>query len=272
MPRRKKIPLQTKIDVLIEAGYRCGNPACNIVLTPDILEDHHIIGVAAGGGNEAANLLALCPVCHSLYTHAKITPDAIRHWKRMLVALNHAYSREAMDLLVFLNSRADRLTCSTDGMLRFVGLMNAGLVECELHPLTPDIFVEATAVRANTEAEIQQMYERLDDVFLKARKMAAAAATAPPGVTDPSVSKDAQDLTFEMVDLECDISCAGDLVQELRGDMSWYRPLLYRLTLTDRGRMLVEAWLSGNESAYLRTLEQPSEEPAGDAAEQPLPS
>ena len=54
MPRRKAIPRRIKIDVLVEAGYRCANPTCSIVLTPDILEDHHVHAVADGGGNETS--------------------------------------------------------------------------------------------------------------------------------------------------------------------------------------------------------------------------
>jgi len=48
----------------------------------------------------------------------------------MLHALNHAFSREAMDLLLFLHVRGSHPHLYTaDGVLRFAGLFAAGLVE-----------------------------------------------------------------------------------------------------------------------------------------------
>jgi len=111
----------------MEAGYRCGNPACGHILTLDI---HHIVWVKDGGGNDLSNLLALCPNCHALHTRGDIPPEAIRHWKGMLVALNHAFDRSSMDLLLFLyKPRFSGTYYSADGLLRFAGLIAAGLVQ-----------------------------------------------------------------------------------------------------------------------------------------------
>lgn len=110
----------------MEAGYKCGNPACRHILT---LELHHIVWVKDGGGNDTFNLLALCPNCHALHTAGHIPQEAIRHWKGMLVALNHAFGFRSMDLLLFLRATQDRrLWYSADGVLQFAGLVSGGLV------------------------------------------------------------------------------------------------------------------------------------------------
>src|SRR4051812_24558912 len=84
MPRTK-IPDSTRELVLLEAGYKCANPTCRHILT---LELHHIKWVKNGGGNDPANLLALCPNCHSLHTNGHIPVQAIHTWKSLLIALN----------------------------------------------------------------------------------------------------------------------------------------------------------------------------------------
>lgn len=124
---RRKVPPETSRQVLMEAGYKCGNPTCHHVIT---LELHHIEWVKDGGGNSASNLLALCPNCHSLHTIGRIPVEAIRHWKGMLVALNQAFGARTMDLLLFLHCTTDKeLWYTADGVLQFSGLIAAGLVE-----------------------------------------------------------------------------------------------------------------------------------------------
>lgn len=127
MPKRKAIPASVQEAVLREAGYMCGNPRCRHVLT---LELHHIQWVRDGGGNEPLNLLALCPNCHSLHTAGHIPESAIRHWKGMLEALNHAFGRKSVDLLLFLHDPQSRqVIVSGDGALQYAGLIAAGLVK-----------------------------------------------------------------------------------------------------------------------------------------------
>jgi len=105
----------------------CGNPRCRVILT---LEVHHITWVRDGGGNQSTNLLALCPNCHTLHTNGVIPERAIRHWKGMLHALNHAFVKEAKDLLLYLHRDELRdVWYSGDGVLKFAGLIAAGLVE-----------------------------------------------------------------------------------------------------------------------------------------------
>ena len=123
---RDKVLPATRQAVLMEAGYKCGNQTCRHILT---LELHHIVWVKDGGGNDSTNLLALCPNCHSLYTARHIPEEAIRHWKGMLVALNHAFGVRSMDLLLFLRATKDKeLWYTADGVLQFAGLVAGGLV------------------------------------------------------------------------------------------------------------------------------------------------
>ena len=62
---RRAIPGDVQTVVLIEAGYRCASPTCRNILALDL---HHIEEVHEGGGNEVANLIALCPTCHAQNT------------------------------------------------------------------------------------------------------------------------------------------------------------------------------------------------------------
>jgi hypothetical protein len=101
--RRKDIPATVRQQVLMEAGFKCGNPACRNVITLDI---HHIVHVSEDGGNEPLNLLALCPYHHAMYHAGHIPIEAIRHWKGMLLALNSAFDVRGMDLLLFLHKNA----------------------------------------------------------------------------------------------------------------------------------------------------------------------
>ena len=114
-------------EVLREAGYKCANPTCRNILT---LQLHHIVWVKDGGKNEATNLLALCGHCHDLHTQGHIPASAIGHWKGILHALNHAFNKESMDLLLFLSKPSfENIWYTSDGGLRFAGLIAAGLVE-----------------------------------------------------------------------------------------------------------------------------------------------
>ena len=95
---------------------------------PDPRTSPHGLG-KDDGDNDPTNLIALCANCHNLHTHGHIPQSAIRHWKGILHALNHAFSIESMDLLLFLkNKNAQKMWLSGDGVLRFAGLISAGLV------------------------------------------------------------------------------------------------------------------------------------------------
>src|SRR4249920_420604 len=97
---RKNISQKMQIIVLTESGYRCAVPSCRNILALDM---HHIWEVAAGGGDDPPNLIALCPTCHALYHRGTISQDAIYSYKAMLVAISRAFDLEAIDRLLFLN-------------------------------------------------------------------------------------------------------------------------------------------------------------------------
>ncbi len=138
---RQTILESTKREVLTEAGFRCAVPTCRTILTLDI---HHMVEVSEGGGNETSNLLCLCPNCHALYHRQDIPRESIRVWKSMLVALNEAFDKSAIDKLIFLNGLARQsLSFSGDGVLQFSKLIASGLAEFQ--PLTikfPNPFYE----------------------------------------------------------------------------------------------------------------------------------
>jgi hypothetical protein len=123
--KRRPISAGLKREVLAEAGYRCAVPTCRSILAIDL---HHIIEVEAGGANTLANLLALCPTCHALYTRGFISHEAINAWKTMLVSLNHAFDQESISYLLFLQqTQGNDVLLSGDGVLHFSHLIAAGL-------------------------------------------------------------------------------------------------------------------------------------------------
>jgi hypothetical protein len=86
--------------------------------------------VKDGGGNQATNLIALCGHCHDLHSQGHIPASAIQHWKGLLHALNHAFNKESMDLLLYLTRPGiEGVWYTGDGFLRFAGLVAARLVE-----------------------------------------------------------------------------------------------------------------------------------------------
>jgi HNH endonuclease len=125
--KRRDPPPSVRDEVLREAGYKCANPTCRNVLT---LQPHHMVWVKDGGGSAAINLIALCGHCHDLHTQGHIPATAISHWKGLLHALNHAFNKESMDLLLYLSHPGiENVWYTGDGFLKFAGLVAAGLVE-----------------------------------------------------------------------------------------------------------------------------------------------
>lgn len=126
--KRKKIPDPIRRAVLLEAGYSCANPICHVPL----LHAHHIDYVENGGANTEENLIAFCPNCHTM-VHNKIIPEeAVKTWKTMLIAANHAWTKETLNNLLFLDtSLSESLYLTGDGVVRFSDLIVSGLAEAE---------------------------------------------------------------------------------------------------------------------------------------------
>src|SRR2546423_14902637 len=90
---RDRLPLQTRVIVLTESGYRCAVPTCRNILALDM---HHIWEVSVGGTDDPSNLIVLCPTEHALYHRGTIKQESIYAWKAMLVALTRAFDVEAV--------------------------------------------------------------------------------------------------------------------------------------------------------------------------------
>ena len=126
---RKGLPLQTRVIVLTESGYRCAVPTCRNILALDM---HHIWEVSGGGSDDPSNLIALCPTCHALYHRGTIKAESIYVYKSMLIAITRAFDVEAIDRLLFLEScKKNFLVVSGDGLLYFSRLIVAGLATVE---------------------------------------------------------------------------------------------------------------------------------------------
>ncbi len=129
---RKSLPIDTRRSVLHQAGYRCGNPVCRTILTLDI---HHLDPIANDGFDGPDNLLALCPNCHALH-HREVIPQASLHaWKMLLLAMNEAFDRRSVDLLLTLDTSSP-LIVSGEGVLDCAALIAGGLVQSEAKVLT----------------------------------------------------------------------------------------------------------------------------------------
>ena len=127
MVARKPIPKPIQLDVLTEAGWRCGVPTCRTVLALDL---HHLVEVGEGGKNDAANLLALCPTCHALHHRGDLTREALYTYKAILVALSHAFDIATVDQLLFLDVLRDRsLQLQGQGVLSVMRLISAQLAD-----------------------------------------------------------------------------------------------------------------------------------------------
>jgi hypothetical protein len=147
MPR-KSLSIDTRIRVLHEAGYVCGNPACRCIVTLDL---HHLNPVADGGLDDPDNLLALCPNCHRRHHNGEIPIESLRSWKMLLVALNHAYDKHSIDVLLLLG-RMGTLWITGDGLLGIASAVASGMIEAKPDTLT--IFTGQSANgRVNRTAE-----------------------------------------------------------------------------------------------------------------------
>ncbi len=127
----KTISQALRRQVLTEAGYRCAVPTCRNILALDL---HHIVEVQEGGDDTVANLIALCPTCHALYTRGTISKDAMYAYKSILVALSASFDMEGINNLLFLAKSTPRrnLIISGDGVLKFSALIAAGYADYAL--------------------------------------------------------------------------------------------------------------------------------------------
>lgn len=130
----KALKPDVRTIVLHECGYKCGNPSCRHILTLDI---HHLEPVSNGGPDDPDNLLALCPYCHTLHHAGHIPIESVRAWKMLLLAINEAYDRRSVDILLAIEKMAGRNTSplyvSGDGVLACSPLIAGDLVLAAQH-------------------------------------------------------------------------------------------------------------------------------------------
>ncbi len=182
---RKSIPSVTRDVVLLEAGYKCANPVCRHILT---LELHHIVWVKQGGDNSPANLLALCPNCHSLHTAGHIPEAAIRTWKQLLVALNDA-NRATADLLLILYHEERRIEDAEDparlappfrftgdGLPALAALITSGLLEISKRYLGAGMF---GASMPSFNVRLTEKGRRFVEAWIRGDPQQIARALAP---------------------------------------------------------------------------------------------
>jgi HNH endonuclease len=124
--KRKAIPPDIRHIVLHESGYRCGNPVCRHVLTLDI---HHLVCVSEGGSDASENLLPPCPNCHALHHKSVIPLASLRTWKMLLLSLNEAFDRKAIDILLLLDRLGSVGHMTGDGLIVLASLVASGLIE-----------------------------------------------------------------------------------------------------------------------------------------------
>jgi hypothetical protein len=85
---RPHIPAEIERAVLVEAGHRCAIPTCRSTTT----EIAHIEAWAKSQDNSFANLIALCPTCHTRFDQKKeIDTKSVRIYKQNLALLNNRY-------------------------------------------------------------------------------------------------------------------------------------------------------------------------------------
>lgn len=123
--KRRAVPLEIKQLVLHESGYKCANPVCRHLITLDI---HHLIPVAEDGTDTAENLLPLCPNCHSLHHRGEISSNSIRTWKILLLALNEAYDKRNIDILLALDKQKIIKRITGDGLIKLSSLIASELI------------------------------------------------------------------------------------------------------------------------------------------------
>lgn len=122
--KRRTINIETKVQVLHEAGYKCSNPTCRTIITLDI---HHLEYVSKGGDNNPSNLLALCPNCHQLHHKGHIPEQSIRAWKMLQLTLNEAFDKYSIDILLALDNIGG-IIITGDGLLNCSALIASNLV------------------------------------------------------------------------------------------------------------------------------------------------
>lgn len=121
----RNVKPSVRMQALHEAGFKCANPRCRYPIT---LEVHHLHYVSEGGSNDPSNLLPLCPNCHQEHHAGSIPTDSLRAWKFLLLAVNEAFDRRSVDILLAIHRLKAITRLSGDGVLQLAPLVSSSLV------------------------------------------------------------------------------------------------------------------------------------------------
>lgn len=122
----RNIPPDVRNQVLHEAGFKCASPTCRHPLTLDV---HHLLYVSEGGTADAANLLPLCPNCHTGHHRADTPPtSSLRAWKLLLLTLNEAFDRRSVDMLLAIDKIGQVRWITGDGLHSYAPLVASNLI------------------------------------------------------------------------------------------------------------------------------------------------
>jgi len=123
MGRRSRIPSDLKRRILVEAGHRCAVPTCRHPTT----EIAHIVPWNKVKKHEYANLIALCPNCHSRADRGEIDRRSLRIYKRILQRLTDRYDRFELNILNELRT-GETVVMAGNMLLLIKNLLDEGLV------------------------------------------------------------------------------------------------------------------------------------------------
>jgi hypothetical protein len=125
----RQVPLDVRHLVLHQSGYKCANPSCRHPLTLDV---HHLYYVSEAESNLPDNLVPLCPNCDTEHRNGNISPECLRAWKMLLMALDEAFDRRAIDLLLMVAQLPQLEFITADGLPNYAPLVVSGLVTVQL--------------------------------------------------------------------------------------------------------------------------------------------
>lgn len=136
MTDRPPIPAELRRRVLVESGHRCAIPTCRQTQ----IEVHHITPWEKCHSHEFANLIALCPNCHTRVHNGEIDRKALDLYKKQLV-----------NLLDTEESHCDHGTVSS-------GIVKLNRADGKVHHLT---------VAGHVTIEIGDWPKEIDSIILK---------------------------------------------------------------------------------------------------------
>ncbi|WP_374562513.1 HNH endonuclease [Ideonella sp.] len=124
---RDSVPSEIKRAVLVEAGHRCAIPTCRATTT----EIAHIVPWAETQDNSFANLIALCPNCHTRYDQKKeMDRLSVKMYKHNLGILNNRYGEFERRLFEVLAKSEERIfVLGAAGDLLVANAVKDGLFE-----------------------------------------------------------------------------------------------------------------------------------------------